>query len=378
MHRIIRSRSPLILGMFGLIAGCTETSGPSARSVNQLPSLIVSSPESQSAGASADVVGGAGWVSLPPGSVPDGQSATIRNERSGANIIVTLVDGGFDPIAIEASVDDTVFVDITRSGNRAPLTGFQVIAIRKAPSVVRTSPTPGKKDVPLNAAIVAVFSAPIDPATLSPSSFGLLRGSTPVPGSVRLVGTSGISAEFVPDSALAPLTSYQLFVTQTIHDVNGVPLAPFESITFSTDSSPGASGPLPTQSLATPNWTGDAVVVSATLGSAQACGWGTSPGEVRNGVEWLITDTPNGISLDEDLRNSPTDDVPNSGHLAGTQFSATYTAGADYADYVCQFREATISGSFTSDSTFEAVETLVWGRPEVETTVHRRWTGSRL
>jgi hypothetical protein len=99
---------------------------------------------------------------------------------------------------------------------------------------------------------------------------------------------------------------------------------------------------------------------------------------VRNGVEWLITVTPDGISLDEDMRNSPTDDLPYLGHLAGAQFSATYTAAADYADYVCQFREATISGSFTSDSTFEAVETLVWGRPEVETTVHRRWTGSRL
>ena len=238
MHRIIRSLSPLILGMFGLITGCTETSGPSARAVNHLPSLIVSSPEIQSAGvsASADVIGGAGWVSLPPGSVPDGQSATIRNGRSGADITVDLVDGGFDPIAIAASVDDTVFVDITRSGNGTPLTGFQVIAIRKAPSVVRTSPPPGKSDVPLNAAIVVVFSAPIDPATLSASAFGLLRGGTPVAGSVRLVGTSGISAEFYPDSALAPLTSYQLFVTQAIHDVNGVPLAQAVTDTFSTGS----------------------------------------------------------------------------------------------------------------------------------------------
>ena len=182
------------------------------------------------------MVGGIGWVSLPPGSVPDGQSATIRNGQSGANVTVALVDGGFDPIAISASVGDTVFVDITHSGNSTPLTGFQVIAIRKAPSVVRTSPPPGKSDVPLNAAIVAVFSAPIDPATLSASSFGLVRGGTPVAGSVRLVGTNGISAEFYPDSALAPQTSYQLFVTQAIRDVNGVPLATAVTDTFSTGS----------------------------------------------------------------------------------------------------------------------------------------------
>jgi hypothetical protein len=235
MHRIIRSLSPLSFGMFALMTGCAETSGPSARPVNQLPSLIVSSPESPSAGASADVIGGTGWVSLPSGSVPDGRSATIRYGRSGAFIAADFVDGGFDPIAISAIVGDTVFVEIARTGN-STLTGFQVIAIRKAPSVVRTSPPRGKNDVPLNAAIVAVFSAPIDPATLSASSFGLMRGGTPVAGSVRLVGTSGISAEFYPDSALAPQTSYQLFVTQAIHDVNGVPLAAAVTDTFSTGS----------------------------------------------------------------------------------------------------------------------------------------------
>ena len=218
------------------MAGCSETSGPSARPVNQLPSLIVSSLQSQSVSANTDVVGGAGWVSLPPGSVPGGQSATIRNGRSGTIVVVALVDGGFDPTAISAIVGDSVFVDITRSGNSTPLTGFQVIAIRKAPSVVRTSPPRGKNDVPLNAAIVVVFSAPIDAATLSPSSFGLQQGGAPVSGSVRPVGTNGISAEFYPDSALAPLTSYQLFVTQAIHDVNGVALASPVNETFSTGS----------------------------------------------------------------------------------------------------------------------------------------------
>jgi hypothetical protein len=229
-----------MFGMFELMVGCSDSSGPSARPVNQLPSLIVSSPESQSIGASADVVEGIGWVSLPPGSVPGGQTATIRNARNGANVTAALVDGGFDPIAISASIGDSVFVDITRSGNSGPLTGFQVIAIRKAPSVVRTSPSPGKKDVPLNAAIVVVFSAPIDPATLSSSSFGLLLGGTPVVGSVRPVGTTGVSAEFYPDTTLAPQTSYQLFVTQAIQDVNGVPLAVAVSNTFSTGSAPQA------------------------------------------------------------------------------------------------------------------------------------------
>jgi hypothetical protein len=152
-----------------------------------------------------------------------------------------------------------------------------------------------------------------------------------------------------------------------------------------TDAAPAGSpvtpvtpGMPPAQPAYTPNWTGNATVVSATRGSVAACGWGTSVGETRSGVEWRITMTTDGISLDEDMRNFPTDDLPYSGHLAGAQFTATYTSASNYADFVCQFREATISGSFTSDSTFDAVETLVWGRPGMETTVKRHWNGLRL
>jgi hypothetical protein len=141
---------------------------------------------------------------------------------------------------------------------------------------------------------------------------------------------------------------------------------------------PVTPGPLPAQPAYIPNWKADATVTSANHGSATACGWGTSVGETRNAVQWRITVTADAISLDEDTPNWPTDDVPYSGHFAGTQFTATYKSGSDYANFVCQFREATISGSFTSDSTFEAEETLVWGTPGAETSVKRRWIGSRL
>lgn len=107
-------------------------------------------------------------------------------------------------------------------------------------------------------------------------------------------------------------------------------------------------------------------------------GPGTSLGEARDGVDWRITLTADAISLDEDMRNWPTDDIPYSGHLDGAQFAASYTSASNYADFVCQFREATFIGRFTSDSTFDAVETLVWGRPGTQTTVIRRWHGSRL
>jgi hypothetical protein len=136
--------------------------------------------------------------------------------------------------------------------------------------------------------------------------------------------------------------------------------------------------PVNTGNQNTANWRADATVVSVATGSTPACGWGTSPGEVRDSVDWRITLTAKAIWLDEDMRNWPTDDIPYSGHLDGAQFAASYTSASNYADFVCQFREASFTGRFTSDSTFDAVETLVWGRPGTETTVIRRWHGSRL
>jgi len=142
--------------------------------------------------------------------------------------------------------------------------------------------------------------------------------------------------------------------------------------------SPAAARPVVTQPANTPNWKANATVVSAARGAAVACGWGTTEGDTRADVAWRITTSAGSITLDEDMRNWPTDDVPYTGYVASGQFNGSYTSGGDYANSVCQFREATIAGRFTSDSTFEATETLIWGRPGSETTVTRRWNGSRL
>jgi hypothetical protein len=128
----------------------------------------------------------------------------------------------------------------------------------------------------------------------------------------------------------------------------------------------------------TPNWKADATVISIVRGTAPPCGFGSSVGDTFNGVLWRITATADAISLDEDMGNWPTDDVPYSGHLAGAHFTATYRSADNYADSACQFREATISGTFTTDSSFDAEETLVWGTPATETSLTRVWHGSRL
>jgi len=91
---------------------------------------------------------------------------------------------------------------------------------------------------------------------------------------------------------------------------------------------------------------------------------------------WRITQTGDSVTLDEDMPNWPTDDVPYSGSLNGTHFTAT---DVEAGNGVCQFRGGELSGSFSEDGLhFEASETLLWGSSEHPVRVQRHWTGRRL
>ena len=107
--------------------------------------------------------------------------------------------------------------------------------------VVRTSPPPKKVDVPLNAFMVAVFSTPLDAATVNTTSVTLWRGTTPVPGTVRFADAAHLRVEFHPDTLLAGQTDYQLILGTAIHDVNGVALDSAVSVSFTTDTTAPAT-----------------------------------------------------------------------------------------------------------------------------------------
>jgi alpha-tubulin suppressor-like RCC1 family protein len=218
---------------------------------DSLPGLIVSgpvrglgtgarsaTPAAHLAQANDSVV----YVSLPPGSVPAGLSAAIRDPATGQSVTTLIVDGGFDPVAIPGSVGDTLVVDITRTGSAAPIHGWEMVKANRPPVVVRTDPPPQRVDVPLNSIMVVVFSEPIDSATLSTGSVQLRRDTTPVAGTVRFSDGTGIRVEFHPDSLLASHTEYQLMVTQTIHGVNGGVLASPVTVPFTTGTTGPAAG----------------------------------------------------------------------------------------------------------------------------------------
>jgi len=108
------------------------------------------------------------------------------------------------------------------------------------PTVAGTSPDDVATNVGRSTIVVAVFSENLDAATVNSASFTLtLTGGGAVTGTVSF-DASTLSARFVPDTTLDPLTNYTASLAGTITDVAGNALAPV-SWTFTTDSKGWAS-----------------------------------------------------------------------------------------------------------------------------------------
>ena len=196
------------------------------------PSLTGPAPGARAALSEALVA----YVSLPPDSVPGGTSAVVQNRRTGNTTATAVINGGFDPVPVLANAGDTLDL-VVSVGEASVVTFSYAVPPRLKPVVVRTSPSSGKRDVPLNTIIVIVFSEPIDAATLTPSSVQLFRGSSAVAGTVSLLQGTATAAVFVPSFSLAANTGYRLVVTQGVTDLQGDALAAETSVEFTTGNS---------------------------------------------------------------------------------------------------------------------------------------------
>jgi hypothetical protein len=187
----------------------------------------------QQASAADEVV----YVSLTPGTVPAGVTATIRRVGGAASLVTTLSNGGFDPVSIQAQTNDSIEVAVTNAGGATIGVLHLSVTARRPPIVVRTNPPHKKKDVPLNAAIIVVFSEPVDGSTVTPTSVQLFQGTTPVAGTVRFVDASRLVAAFEPSQPLTPGTDYRLVVTQAVQDLDGERLQAGVTVDFRTGNS---------------------------------------------------------------------------------------------------------------------------------------------
>ncbi len=237
MRRSASVAALVLAVLLGSVEGCSDRMGPGGTSGTPENSVgvIVSAPVHGPLGANATASAGVVFVSLPPGSVPTGVQASITNQTAtGFPVMTVVVDGGFDPVPVAATVGDTLMVEITDAAS----TGAGRVRLGVTPvrplKVVRTSPPSGGRDVPLNTTIVIVFSEPIDPATLTTDFIQLWRGATPVAGTVRFSDATQIQAEFLPDTPLASQTTYQLIVSQQVRNLAGVTLGSPIAVQFTT------------------------------------------------------------------------------------------------------------------------------------------------
>ena len=104
-----------------------------------------------------------------------------------------------------------------------------------APTVAGRFPSPGATGVPINTDVTALFSEAIDPATVTSSSFTLVRvsnGSTVT--ATRTAGAGNTSFTLNPSSNLVANTQYRATLTTAIDDVAGNALPQTVQWTFTT------------------------------------------------------------------------------------------------------------------------------------------------
>lgn len=230
------------------VAGCEgalppESPAPDASTPRPLLSAAVVSDPAAPAGPTASLPSGVAsatvvYVSLPPGTIPGAERATVLNPRTGATAAVATVDGGFDPVAIDASAGDTLHIDIQVAGADEPLRYAMVVPPDRPPIVVRTDPPPKKRDVPLNATMLVVFSEPIDAQSVTGGAIQLLDGTTLVPGRVQTADATNLTVSLTPDAPLRSGTEFRLLVTQAMRDLDGEALEEEVATTFNTVPAP--------------------------------------------------------------------------------------------------------------------------------------------
>jgi hypothetical protein len=107
-------------------------------------------------------------------------------------------------------------------------------------------------DVALNQYLVAVFSEPIDPTSITAASVRVEHNGQQVSGTV-LFHDNSWTAEFIPAVPFEPQSEYQLVITDGVRDLDGDPLETSYTVPFSTGTTecpgyaiPSSCPPFPT------------------------------------------------------------------------------------------------------------------------------------
>ncbi|MFA5865531.1 MAG: Ig-like domain-containing protein, partial [Phycisphaerae bacterium] len=110
-----------------------------------------------------------------------------------------------------------------------------------APIVSLTAPANAATGVAINQKIAATFSEAMDPSTMTTATFTLQQGTTPVSGTVTLVG---LVATFTPASNLALNTTYTATITTGARDLAGNALASAFVWSFTAGATSDTTAPI--------------------------------------------------------------------------------------------------------------------------------------
>jgi Tol biopolymer transport system component len=246
VSRALRAGLPPTVALWTLACGSGQDAlAPRAAS----PGLVVSAAQAITPSIAAAITASAGqlagantvaYVSIRPGTFPGMLAALITNRRIGVSQRATLINGGLDPVPIQATVGDTVSVVIQASGGQPSVTLVNLVPATLQPGVVRTQPAPHVRDVALLDVISIVFTEPMNPATINGTTISLAQNGAPVTGQLGLT-TDGLTATFRPAVPLLPSTQYLLTVEAAVAGLDGLPLGTPVTVSFTTGTASGAA-----------------------------------------------------------------------------------------------------------------------------------------
>jgi len=232
MKRVILAAAAVAL-VIG--AACSDSPSAPVETRPLLPDgLVVSNAQPRANGFA--------YVSAVPATFSNATSVTIRNlTRGDPGQSITVIDGGFDPVAIAAATGDDLSVLVQPGVDVAPVVAR--VPARRGPGIVRTNPSKENRDVAIDVPMLVVFSETVEKWSVNTSSIVLLDNGDPIIGSFPVTGVfqiavDGLSAEFIPGAPLQPGTNYALVINSGIRDLDADALDATITVTFATAAAP--------------------------------------------------------------------------------------------------------------------------------------------
>jgi len=189
------------------------------------------------------------------------------------------------------------------------------------PLVVSSNPATGATGVPINQVVSATFSEPMNPASITGSTFTLTAaGGVTVAGTVAYTATGSV-ATFTPNAALAFNTVYTATITTGVANTLGIEPANNLAWSFTTAAQPTVISTVPTNGAS-----GVPInqVLSATFSKAM------NPATITNATFTLAG--PGGTAVTGVVTYSATGSIatftPSVPLAYGTIYTATITTGA--------------------------------------------------